>query len=110
METTAEKIIFFDLEKVKFIVKDACQLDISYAYQDLVFSEHGLFIIQFDADDSNHLSCWFNAECSEKYRVALMDSLQMTGKLNKIYVEYKGTFEMIQKENKEEIDIEFSVA
>ena len=40
-------IKFFELEKAKFIIKDATNLDVAYAYEDLVFSEHGIFILQF---------------------------------------------------------------
>jgi hypothetical protein len=38
--TTEKDIVFFELEKVRFIIKDGSGLDIAYAYEDLVFSEH----------------------------------------------------------------------
>lgn len=106
METTND-VIFYDIEKAKFIVKDAIQLDIAYAYDNLLFTEHGLIILQFVKEDANLMYCWFNKECSEVYRDALFESLKMTADLNKTMLEYKGTFEMKQKEEKEEIDIRF---
>ena len=55
----------YELEKVRFIIKDACGLDVAYAYDDLVFAEHGLFIIQFTDKAGNQLGCWFNNEILE---------------------------------------------
>ncbi len=107
---TAKDVILFDLEKVRFIIKDAIQLDISYAYDDLVFSEHGLIIIQFVKDNANLLYCWFNTECSVEYRDALFESMKITAELNKTMLEYKGIFEMKQSEGKEEIDLKFTAA
>jgi hypothetical protein len=37
-----------DLEKIRFIINEATGLDLAYAYDDLVFSEHGVFIVQFE--------------------------------------------------------------
>ena len=52
-----------NLEKVKFIVKEATGLDIAYAYDDLVFSEHGVFMIQWDNIIENQLYCYFHKDC-----------------------------------------------
>lgn len=97
----------YELEKVKFIIKDALQLDISYAYDDLVFSEHALVIIQFDKNDVNKLYCWFNTGTTEEFRVAAFESLGITCKLNRVKLENKGLFDINQKENGEELDIKF---
>jgi len=105
-ETKKGKIEFYELEKVKFIVKDACGIDIAYAYEDLVFSEHGLFIIQFQPD-SKELGCWFNKECIETSKVTMFNSLAKSATLNGMELKYKGKFEMSQKDGKDEIDIAF---
>jgi hypothetical protein len=47
----------YELEKVRFIIKDACGIDVGYAYDDLVFAEHGLFLIQFLDKASTQLAC-----------------------------------------------------
>jgi len=108
-ETTKDKIEFYELEKVKFIVKDACGIDIAYAYEDLVFSEHGLFIIQFQPN-SKELGCWFNKECIETSKVTMFNSLAKSCTLNGMELKYKGKFEMSQKDGKDEIDIQFKEA
>jgi len=104
--STENKIEFYNLEKVRFIIKDGSGLDIAYAYEDLVFSEHGIFIFQFDLKSSETIYCWFNQDCIETDRVSLLTSLIKTATLNKMKIIYKGKFEMIQKEN-EQISVDF---
>ncbi|WP_297091631.1 hypothetical protein [uncultured Draconibacterium sp.] len=55
-----------DLEAVRQIVNNATGLDISYAYEDLVFPEHGAFIIQFNDENNYELNCFFHEDCIEK--------------------------------------------
>ena len=100
------KIEFFNLEKVRFIIKDGTGLDIAYAYEDLVFSEHGIFIFQFDSISTNTFFCWFNKDCIENDRISLLNSLIKSAILNKTEIIYKGKFEMIQKED-EQISLNF---
>jgi len=97
----------YELEKVRFIIKDACGLDVAYAYDDLVFAEHGLFIIQFLNKQSTQLACWFNAEVYENEEIKMFDSLAKTATLNNASITYKGRFCMKQKVGTDEIDIEF---
>jgi hypothetical protein len=97
----------YELEKVRFIVKDACGIDLAYAYDDLVFAEHGVFIIQFMNKESTRLACWFNYEIMETEEIKMFDSLAKTALLNNTTIEYKGRFCMKQKTGKEEIQIEF---
>jgi len=104
--TVGNNIEFFNLEKIRFIIKDGSGLDIAYAYEDLVFSEHGIFIIRFDANNANTFYCWFNKDCMDSNRTSILDSLMKSAVLNKAEIIYKGTFEMIQKED-EQIAINF---
>ena len=107
MKEKKDEIEFKELEKVRFIIKDACGLDIAYAYDDLVFAEHGLFILQFPKDGTKVLDCWFNKDCIELNRVTMFNSLAKSATLNKMEISYKGKFEMNQKAGNEEIDIQF---
>ena len=99
-------IEFYNLEKIRFIIKDGSGLDIAYAYEDLIFSEHGIFIFQFDSISSDSISCWFNQDCIEADRISLLTSLIKTATLNKMNIVYKGTFEMSQKQD-EQISVNF---
>lgn len=97
----------YELEKVRFIIKDACGLDVAYAYDDLVFAEHGLFIIQFADKAGSQLGCWFNNEILETEEINIFDSLAKTASLNNAAITYKGRFRMKQKVSSEEIEVEF---
>jgi len=97
----------YELEKLRFIIKDACGLDVAYAYDDLIFAEHGLFLIQFQDKAGTQLACWFNNEILETEEINMFDSLVKTASLNNVVITYKGRFMMKQKSGNEEIDIEF---
>ena len=101
---------FYELEKARFIIKDATGLDVAYAYEDLVFSEHGIFILQFDKTKPNCQICWFNKDCIEADRHSLLKSLTTTANLNGVKILYTGKFEMTQKEGEQEIAIKFTKA
>ena len=107
MNTTQNEVIFHELEKVRFIVKDGCGIDIAYAFEDLVFSEHELFIIQFVEKSASELDCWFNKECIEENKVQMFNSLAKSATLNGMNMKYRGKFELSQKENAEQFDIHF---
>lgn len=99
--------ILYPLEKVRFIIKDACQLDITYVYDDLVFAEHGVFLLQFMNPEGTQLACWFNNETTESDEIRIFDSLVRTASLNDCSITFKGHFSMEQKAGTDEIDIKF---
>jgi len=103
----APKVPFYDLELVRFLIKDGSGLDIAYAYEDLVFSEHGIFILQFIGESSQNFDCWFNKDCKENDRINILKSLMKSANLNGFEISYKGNFTMSQKEDSEEIDLHF---
>lgn len=104
-------VVFYDLDKVRFVMKDGAGLDIAYAYEDLVFSEHGVFIIQFTGNKADSaLLCWFNYQCGQQERQSIFRSLTTTAQLNKVNITYKGTYTMTQVEGKDEINLNFTEA
>lgn len=100
-------IQLFSLEKARFIIKDATKLDISYAYEDLVFAEHGLFLLQFCNPEGTQFNCWFNHEINETDEIKMFDSLVKTASLNTAEITYKGHFNMDQHPRSEQINIQF---
>jgi hypothetical protein len=108
-QTNDTTIQLYELEKVRFIIKDACGLDIAYAYEDLVFSEHGIFILQFSKESSSQVTCWFNKDCLETNKAEMVKLLSKSATLNGLKIIPKGKFEMKQKEGSDEIDIQFIV-
>lgn len=106
-QSLADQVGFYELEKVRFIIKDGSGLDVAYAYEDLVISEHGIFIMQFADKTSKSMYCWFNKDCNDNERFSLFKSLTTSAQLNKMKLEYKGKFEMVQQDGEEKIDIRF---
>lgn len=96
---------FRDLEKVRTIVQEATGLDISYAYDDLVFPEHTAFIIQFDDSNDNKLYCYFREESELKERKNIIEKLTDTCTAKKCTLVIKGFFDLVQKG--EEVEIHF---
>ncbi len=103
----AGDIKFRNLDMVRFLMQESTGLDVAYAYEDLVFSEHGLYIVRFDDNDDNQLFLYTNKEMLESKRKLFIKQLEDIAKLNKVKLSHKGTFEMSQKTGSEEIDIKF---
>lgn len=68
-------IEFRNIDKIKFIVQDATGLDIMYAYDDMVFPEHGVFLIRFSDENPALIFCHFHEDCPEDERTRIFSSL-----------------------------------
>ena len=100
------KIQLRPLGEVRDIVQ-ATGLDISYAYEDLVFSDHSAFILRFDDNIQKRLYLYFNIECdSEKIKI-LRNKLINASKISDFKIIRAGKFVLTQLEGKEEIEIKF---
>jgi len=95
-----------NLEKVRAIIKDATGLDVSYAYDDLVFPDHTAFIVQFDDDNAKNFFCYFQEECEPAERKKILDSLTTACSKERCSILSKGSFRLEQKG--EEVNIIFS--
>lgn len=82
-------------------------LDISYAYDDLVFSENNVFILRFDDRIANKLYLYFNSDCFPDEAKIFTTRLSISGKIGGFQIVKSGTFSLNQKEDSEEIEIEF---
>lgn len=96
---------FRNLEKVRFIIKEATMLDVMYAYEDLVFPEHGAFLIQFDDSKEKNLFCYFHEDCNAENAASIFRGLSETAKKEKFTIEKKQSFTMEQKG--EDVEIKF---
>lgn len=94
------------LGKVREIVQSV-GLDISYAYDDLVFSDHSVFILKFNDDRENELHLYFNADCNPSEANELEGKLTAAAKTGSLMVKREGFFKIFQKEEAEELQIEF---
>lgn len=98
-------MIFRDLERVRQVVKEATDLDIAYAYDDLVFPEHAAFMIEFDVESDKHFYCYFHVDCLPESKVEILDQLTQSFKKCGCSLTSKGSFSLDQKG--EEIEIRF---
>lgn len=82
-------------------------LDVTYAYEDLIFIEHNPFMIQFDDENSKNLKLFFNVDCEHDVAGKLEEQLKNAASQRGFTITTSGKFEMTQKEETEELDIRF---
>ncbi|MFI1772767.1 hypothetical protein [Thalassobellus citreus] len=98
-------MIYRDLEKVRGIIEDATSLEVSYAYDDLVFPDHTAFIIQFDDTKTTRFFCYFHKDCNLKDKKELEEKLKSASLKQKCDLIVKGDF-YLEQEN-EQVNIHF---
>lgn len=89
-------IPFRPLEKVLNIIQSSFGLDIMYAYDDLVFAEHGIFLIQFDDSNENNLNCYLNQDFDLENYQDPMKAMETESKTHGFSLIIKGRFSMEQ--------------
>ena len=67
---------FRPLEKVRTILQTAIGLDIMYAYDDLVFTEHGVFLFQFDNENEQQIICYSHEDFDPQERANQLQKLK----------------------------------
>ena len=95
-----------NLEIVRQIIWEGTGLDVTYAYDDLVFPDHTAFIIQFDELTPNGLFCYFHQDCNPEEQQAILSRLTENSMKKKYLLAYKGTYQLEQKEG--EVEIKFN--
>jgi hypothetical protein len=85
----------------------ATGLDISHFYDDLVISDHSVFIIKFDKDIISKLHLYFNCDCDEAEKNKISRCLKIECFSSGFDLIHSGLFSLEQIDNKEEITISF---
>ena len=104
----SEDVIITEIEKIRFLFQDATGLDIMYAYENIVFAEHGLYLVEVDARNSKKLKCYFNVEFENSKRLLFLEKLMLTASLNDLILENRGTFEMQQNPDGATFSLKFN--
>jgi hypothetical protein len=82
-------------------------LDVTYAYDDLVFVEHSPFLIQFDDDNPRNLKLYFNTDCESDAAGKLEAQLTAAATAKDFTIQKSGRFTLQQKEGAEEVEVKF---
>lgn len=81
--------------------------EITYFYDDLVFGDNNMFILQFDDNSENRLYLHINETCEEGPATKLQADITKAGDKVGFQIVYKGKYSITQKEENEELDITF---
>lgn len=92
----------FDIAKD---IINLCGLDISYFYDDLIFSDHSLFILQFDDENPERMKLYFNRDCEIDKKIKLKDNLYKEAKKRGINLMDEGNFHLKENPETKEITI-----
>lgn len=81
--------------------------EVGYAYDDLVFSENAVFIVQFGDSETKELKLFLNVDCEKKEVQRIEKGMKVVASDKGYVVIPSGTFELSQKDGADEIDIRF---
>lgn len=79
-----------------------------YAYDDLVFSNDAIFIIQFSDTNPKDLKLFINKDCIDSESDRIKTQFKVRAQEEKFLVNYSGNFSLEQKEESKEIQINFN--
>lgn len=80
-------------------------LEVTYAFEDLVFVEHSAFLFQFLSNQN--IALYFNKECPEDDARRLEQQVATSGVKKKLTIMRKGRFSVSQKEGEENLELLF---
>jgi len=79
-----------------------------YAYDDLVFSNDAVFIVQFDSESENKMKLFINEDCEKDVSNSIRTGFINLAEKEGIEVIYNGTYHLNAKDEKEQIEIVFN--
>lgn len=94
-----------DLESVRQIIHSSTGLEVSYAYDDLVFPDETVFIIQFDDVNLNNLYIYFQEDCEEQARKNVIKEVEKECLKRQCQLTYRGQY--ILEAKGENMEIKF---
>jgi hypothetical protein len=85
---------------------DGIGLQITYAYDDLIFVEHNAFLLQM-GESGEDVRLYFNTDSSREKRDDITNLLKECGRQYKFLVDRKGTYAILQNDRKQELQLQF---
>ena len=99
-------IKFRPLNKAAELI-EATELEVTYAYDDLVFASHSVYILRFDDDDDKKIHLHFNINCEKDDKDRLFHILSKKASSIGVFIENDTAFDIITNAAKEELEIVF---
>ena len=82
-------------------------LQVTYAYDDMVFVEHSAFLFQFSGNGGRQLKLYFNTECPSPDAEQLEQRILALAIPKKLTIRRCGTFSMKQQKDEENLELQF---
>ena len=86
---------------------DDLKLEVTYAYDDLLFVQHNTFIVQFDDAQKKNFRVYFNIECEAETVTRLEQALSAAARARECLIENGGKFELVTQEGASEFQLRF---
>lgn len=90
---------FRPISRVQEMIKEI-GLDITYAYQDIVFAEHNAFLLQFGKNGED-VFLHFNTESDPLKRDEINEKLKEAGKKRELNIIRKGLYSLVQSDEEQ---------
>lgn len=82
-------------------------IEITYAYEDLAFSDYMVYIIRFDKNSSNKLHLYFNNECDKAKADLIKNKMVYIAAKFDMSIAHSGSFSFTENTENEVVDIAF---
>lgn len=82
-------------------------MEVTYAYEDLVFIGFSEILVQMPDNDSP-FNLYIHEDVGEADRDGIIQSFQLKAKTLELMLYYNGTYKLIEKPESKEVDIVFS--
>ena len=87
-------------------VINAMGLEITHAFDDLVFIEHNAFLLQMEEIGEN-VSLYFNTESDESARDEITEKLIEAGNIQELKISRQGTYSVIEGNSEDSFQLAF---
>lgn len=109
MVQTTERggIIFRELEKARRIILNGTGLEITWAYDDIVFVEHSAYLVKFNDDNTRELLIYFSTDCEPMDQRYILSQLKIAADNEEMTIRHAGSFTFLDHDGQDEIQIRF---
>lgn len=86
-------------------IMEAIGFEATYAYDDLVFASHNVFMVQFPEHAGEPLRLFFNKDCEEDAAYAVENAFVQEAEKRNLGAVRAGRYDIVDNEDEEEIEV-----